>query len=134
MSVDYAFWESTEPLENEEAGQIYVDLLEGRGSDRVQPSPKIALLARRIESLWPTPAPGEEDDWVFASPHDEAEKYLAVAMVPSRAWNEWWVLRDLAHEYELVMYDPQIEHVYLPRRLSQKRTRARAKKKREERE
>lgn len=45
MSHDFAFWDSDEPLENDEAAEIYSALVECGASERVTPSPKIALLA-----------------------------------------------------------------------------------------
>jgi hypothetical protein len=59
-----------------------------------------------------------------------SESYVIVAIVPSRLWEVWPALGEFAKEHELVMYDPQQEHVFLPPKLSRKRTRSRAKKKR----
>lgn len=124
MSHDFAFWESDEPLESDEAGEIYAALAKAGTSPRVRPSPKIALLAREIESRWPVPGLGLEDDWPLASPPDMSEAYLIVCLVPSRLWDVWPALGQFAKEHELVMYDPQQQHVFLPPRLSRKRTRA----------
>jgi len=88
------------------------------------------LLAKDIESRWPLPAQGHEDDWPLAAPCEVAATHLVVNTVPSRLWDVWPALAQLAKQYELVMYDPQQSQVFLPRRLSQKRTRERAKKKR----
>ena len=129
MSHDFAFWDSDEPLESDEAGEIYAALAETGVSERVQPSAKIALLAREIESRWPAPGPGGEDDWPLASPLDVSEAHLIVCLTPSRVWEVWPALGEFAKRHELVMYDPQQQHVFLPTRLSRKRTRARAKKK-----
>ena len=125
MSHDFAFWESDEALENAAAGAIYSELAAGRVAARVKPSPKIALLAREIETRWPMPGPGLEDDWPLAAPPDVSDSHLIIAIVPSRLWDVWPILGRLAREKELVMYDPQQQHVFLPPRLSRKRTRAR---------
>jgi hypothetical protein len=130
MSHDFAIWESDEPLENDEAGAIYAALIENGASDRARPSAKIALLAKDISSLWPMPGAGHEDDWPLAAPPDVSEAHVVVCIVPSRLWDVWPTLGGLAKQYELVMYDPQQEHVFLPPRLSRRRTRVRAKKKR----
>jgi hypothetical protein len=130
MSRDFAFWDSDEPLESDEAGEIYTALAERGISERVRPSPKIALLAREITSRWPGPVRGREDDWPLASPPDVSDSHVIVAIVPSRLWDVWPKLGEFAKEHELVMYDPQQQHVFLPLKLSRKRTRARGKKKR----
>jgi hypothetical protein len=130
MSHDFAFWDSDEPLESDAAGEIYSALAASGTSERVRPSPKITLLAREIESRWPVPESGREDDWPLASPPDVSESHLIVCLSPSRLWDVWPTLGQFAREHELVMYDPQQQQVFLPPRLSQKRTRARAKMKR----
>jgi hypothetical protein len=130
MSHDFAFWDSDEPLESNEAGEIYAALAERGDSARVGPSPRIALLAREIASRWPVPGPGREDEWPLASPPDVSDSHVIVCLVPSRLWDVWPVLGQLAKEHELVMYDPQQQHVFLPPKLSRKRTRARSRKNR----
>ena len=55
---------------------------------------------------------------------------MIICLVPSRLWDVWPTLGRLAKEHELVMYDPQQRHVFLPSRLSRARTRVRARKKR----
>lgn len=132
MSHDFAFWYCEEPLESDEAGEIYAALVEIGTSPHVRPSTKIALLAREIESRWPVPGPGREDDWPLTSPPDVFGAHLIVCLVPSRLWDVWPALGQLAKEYELVMYDPQQQHVFLPPKLSRKRTKARARKRRPE--
>ena len=129
MSHDFAFWESKAPLENEEAGEIYDSLIENGSSDKVAPSAKIASLAEEITSRWPTPARGHEDQSPWAAPIDVSKSHLVVYIVPSRLWDIWPTLDSLAKQFELVMYDPQQSQVFLPKRLSQKRTRERAQKK-----
>jgi hypothetical protein len=129
MSHDFAFWDSDEPLENDEAHEIYAALAERGASERIRPSPKIGMLAREIESRWPAPSAGQEDEWPLASPPDLSESHLIVCLVPSRLWDVWPALGQLAKQHELVMYDPQQRHVFLPPRLRRKRTRARAKTK-----
>jgi hypothetical protein len=130
MSHDFAFWQSDEPLESDEAGEIYAALVETGFSERVRPSPVIALLAHEIESRWPMPGPGQEDQWPLAAGVEVSKSHLIVCLVPSRLMDVWPMLGQFAKEHELVMYDPQQQHVFLPLRLSRKRTRARAKKKR----
>ena len=133
MSHDFAFWESDEPLENEEAGEIFASLVQSGASERLKPSAKIALLAKDISSLWPMPLPGDsnEDDWPLAAPCEVSESHLHICIVPSRLWDVWPTVGTLAKDYELVMYDPRQEHVFLPGPLSRRRTRMRAKKKRQ---
>jgi hypothetical protein len=130
MSHDFAYWDSEEPLENDEAGEIYAALVETGVSEKVRPSPKIGLLARGIESRWPVPGPGREDGWPLAAPPEVSEAHLIVYLAPSRLGDVWPVLGEFAKAHELILYDPQQRHVFLPPRLSRKRTRARAKKKR----
>jgi len=130
LSHDFAFWESEEPLENEEAGEIYVSLIESGASEKIKPSAKIAMMETEINSRWPAPSLGLEDEWPWASPYDASDSFLIVSLVRSCVWDVWPILGKLAEQLELVMYDPQQEHVFLPRRLSRKRTRLRAKKKR----
>ena len=129
MSHDFAFWKSDELLESDEAGEIYAALAETGSSPRVRASPKIALLAREIESRWPAPSPGQEDGWPLASPPDVSAAHLIVCVAPSRLWDVWPVLGEFAKAHELVLYDPQQSYVFLPPRLSRERTRARAKAK-----
>jgi hypothetical protein len=112
MSHDFAFWDIDEPLESDEASAIYAALAKTGTSARVRPSPKIALLAREIESRWPVPGPGLEDDWPLAAQPDVSEAHLIVGIVPSRLWDVWPVLGQFAKEHELVMYDPQQHHVF----------------------
>ena len=121
--------DSDEPLESDAAGEIYVALAETGTSSRARPSAKIALLAREIESRWPVPGPGLEDDWPLASPPDVSAAHLIVCVVPSRLWDVWPALGAFAKAHELVLYDPQQSHVFLPPRLSRERTRERAKAK-----
>jgi hypothetical protein len=127
MSHDFAFWDSDEPLESEAAAEIYAALIEAGISPRVRPSDKIALLARDIASRWPLPEPGLEEDWPLASPPDVSETHLIVCIASSRLWDVWPKLGEFAKAHELVMYDPQQNHVFLPPLLSRKRTRERAK-------
>ncbi len=129
MSHDFAFWDSDEPLENDEAADIYAALLEKGACARAKPSAKIAQLAEQIATHWPDPDPGLEDDWPLAAPSEVSDSHLVICIVPSRRWDVWPIVGELARQLELVMYDPQQENVFLPRRLSQKRTRLRAKKK-----
>jgi hypothetical protein len=129
MSHDFAFWDTDEPLESHEAGEVYAALAERGTSNRVRPSPKIALLAREIETRWPAPRSGREDEWPLAAPPDVSEGHLIVCIVPSRLWDVWPALGEFAKTHELVMYDPQQSHVFLPPSLARKRTRARAKAK-----
>jgi hypothetical protein len=131
VSHDFAIWESDHPLENEEAAEIYTSLMQSGASDKVKPSAKIALLAKEIHSHWPKPRIGDEDESPWAAPLDVSKSHLAVFIVRSRVWDVWPILGQLAEQHELVLYDPQQEHVFLPRRLSRKRTRDRAKKKRQ---
>jgi hypothetical protein len=130
MSHDFAFWDSDSPLEDEEAGSIYSAISEDGSSEKAGPSAKIAILAQEIRSLWPQPDRGREDEWPLASPLEVSESHLIICLVPSRLWDIWPTLGQLAKEHELVMYDPQQRHVFLPARLSRARTRGRAKKKR----
>ncbi len=129
MSVDYAIWESEEPLEDDEAGAIYHSLMETGSSDRAKPSPKITQLAEEINSQWPDPGPGREDEWPFASPVEVSDSHVVICVVPSRDSDVTPIVARRARELELVWYDPQQQGVFLPRRLSQKRTRLRAKRK-----
>jgi hypothetical protein len=131
VSHDFAFWDGDDPLENEEAGKIFKSLIEEGNDERVKPSARIALLANEIETRWPMPGRGSEDDWPLAAPPDVSAAHMVVQIVPSRLWDVWPTLGQFAEQYELIMYDPQQEHVFLPRRLSRKRTRARAKRKRQ---
>jgi hypothetical protein len=108
---------------------IYSALAESGVSKRARPSAKIALLAREIESRWPIPSPGKQDDWPLAAPPDVSASHLIVCLVPSRLWDVWPALGQFAKVHEPVMYDPQQQQVFLPPRLSRKRTRARAKNK-----
>ena len=130
MSVDFAFWESNQPLEDDEAGEIYVALAESSRHPQVKPCAKIASMAEAIRRRWPMPATGNEDDWPLASPLDVSESHLIVCISPSKLWDVWPFIGEFAKQNELVMYDPQYDHVFLPKKLSQKRTRERAKRKR----
>jgi hypothetical protein len=130
VSHDFAFWDSDCPLENEEAGEVFKSIIDDLADERIKPSAKIALLANEIESRWPMPGRGSDDEWPLASPPDVSPFHLLIHIVPSHLWDVWPALGQLAQHYELVMYDPQQGHVFLPRRLSSKRTRVRAKKKR----
>ena len=130
MSHDFAFWESDEPIEDDEAAEAYISLLEKGTSEKAKPSVKIRQLAEEIASFWPVPGPGHEDDWPLAAPTEVSVSHLVICIVPSRLWDVWPPVGELAKQPELVMYDPQQDHVFLPRRLSRKRTRLRAKNKR----
>lgn len=133
MSHDFAFWDADEPLESDEAGKVYAELADRGVSDRViKPSPKIALLAREIEARWPVPDGGRLDEWPLASPPDVSSGHLIVCIAPSRLWDVWPALWEFAKALELVMYDPQQSHVFLPPGLSRKRTKARSKSKRQQ--
>ena len=55
MSHDFAFWDSDEPIESEEAEAIYSDISRNGISEKTRPSAKIAILAREIQSGWPHP-------------------------------------------------------------------------------
>jgi hypothetical protein len=130
ISVDFAFWESNRPLEDDEAEEIYLALTDTGRHPKVAATGKIAVMVDAIYARWPMPAKGNEDDWPFASPLDVSESHLIVCISSSRLWDVWPFVGDLAKQHELVMFDPQQECVFLPKRLSQKRTRERAKKKR----
>ena len=129
MSHDFAFWDSAEPLENVDAGEIFTALTKIGASERVMPSPKIAILAREIEARWPMPDAGREDEWPLSAPAFVSECFVIVCLAPSRIWDVWPALGEFAKQHELVMYDPQQQHVFLPPKLSRKRTMARSRKK-----
>lgn len=131
MSHDFAFWDTDAPLENEEADAIYQELCRAGTSPGTRPSEKIAFLAKEIETHWPVPDPGQEDDWPLASPPEVSDSHLIICLVPSRLWDVWSTLGDIAKAQELVMYDPQHQNVFLPTRLSRARTRLRAKRKKQ---
>jgi len=131
MSYDFAFWDTDDPLEDDEAREIYTSLGETAASERARPSAKIAQLAEKINAQWPDPPPGEEDDWPLASPIDVSDCYLLICITRSRLMDVWPIVSGFAKELELVYFDPQQDHVFLPSRLSQKRTRVRAKKKKQ---
>lgn len=129
MSHDFTFWQSDEPLEDDEAGEIFASLIRDGRSERARPSDRIASMAGEISALWPVPGQGRQDDWPLAAPPSVTECHIEVCIFPSRLWDVWPRLGQLAEQYELIMYDPQQAHVFLPRRLSRKRTRLRSKKK-----
>ena len=129
MSIDFAIWETEEPLEDDEASAIYDSLMETGSSERAKPSPKISQLAEEIKSRWPDPAPGREDEWPLAAPIEVSDSHIVICIVPSRRSEVGPIVANRARELELVWYDPQQQAVFLPTRLSQKRTRLRAKKK-----
>jgi hypothetical protein len=131
MSHDFAIWESQDPLEDEDAGQIYAELIKAGRSGRAHASDKISIVAQELNARWPEPPIGQEDNSPWSSPIDVDPSHLIVTIVPSRLWDVWPVLGELAKQHELVMYDPQQQTVFLPPRLSQKRTRLRAKQKRQ---
>lgn len=131
MSYDLCLWYTDQPLEDEEAGRIYAQLVENEQSEDAHPSDRIAPLAKELQARWPDPPPGREDDSPWSAPVDVSPSHLLVSIMPSRLWDVWPILGELARQNELVMYDPQQQCVFLPPRLSQKRTRARAKRKRE---
>lgn len=131
MSYDFALWESHEPLEDEDAGRIYAGLIKAGQSDGVQASDKIVRVANELTGRWPDPPAGREDESPWSAPIEASPSHLIVAIVPSRLWDVWPVLGELAKQHELVMYDPQQQAVFLPPRLSRKRTRVRAQRKRE---
>jgi hypothetical protein len=130
VSHDFTFWDSDEALEDHEASEIHSSLVRRNSHPRAKPSSKIAVLAQEIQARWPEPPPGREDEWPLASPLDVSESHLMVCLMPSRLWDVWPTLGQLAEQLELIMFDPQQDHVVLPRKLSRKRTRERAKKKR----
>ncbi len=84
MSHDFAFWDSDEPLESEEAGAIYYEISRNGVSEKIKPSTKVAILARDIQSRWPPPDPGREDEWPLAGPLEVSESYLIICLIPSR--------------------------------------------------
>ena len=49
---------------------------------------------------------------------DAAGLGFLICLVPSRLWHVWPALGQFAKDHELVMYDPQQQHVFLPPRLS----------------
>lgn len=124
MSHDFALWESDAPLEDAEARAIYLELVSKGSSPTVHPCSQIALVADKLRARWPENAAPDECPW--ASPLDQTDSYLLVALVPSRLWDVWPFLGELAKRHYLVMFDPQQEHVFLPEALSRKRTRKRA--------
>ncbi len=132
MSHDFVFWETDDPLEDDEAREIYISLLETGASERARPSAKIAQLAEKINAQWPDPPSGKEDEWPLAAPIEVSDCHLVICIVPSRLWDVWPIVGGFAKELELVEFDPQQNAVFLPRRLSQKRTRVRAKKKQQQ--
>jgi hypothetical protein len=129
MSYDFALWEIREPLEDAEAGRVYGELIETGRSDSIQASDKIGIVASELQTHWPPPPAGREDESPWSAPMDVSPSHLIVTIVPSRLWDIWPVLGQLAKEHELVMYDPQQQAVFLPPRLSKQRTRLRAKRK-----
>lgn len=132
MSVDMIFWESEEPLEDEDGDEIYARIMNSQSDDRIVASTKLAEMAREIERRWPMPANDDDaDEWPFAANVELSDCQLQVCLVPSRQFEVGSEIARLGARLELVHYDPQQEAVFLPTRLSRKRTRVRAKKKAE---
>src|SRR5256885_2051495 len=98
MSHDFALWDSDTPLEDGEAGLIYRSLVDTGSSDKVRPSAKIAGVVQEIQTRWPDPGPGREDDWPLAAPVDTNGSFVIVCIVPSRLWDVWPFLGELAKQ------------------------------------
>lgn len=91
MSHDFAFWMSGDPLEDEDARQIYVQLAEKGAHPQVSPSASVAAMYRDVVSLSPELSDENVDDSPWASKLDVAPTHLIVAIVPSRLWDVWRV-------------------------------------------
>src|SRR5581483_928194 len=96
MSHDFALWASDDPLENEEAHKIYLALAESGKCDAIKPSPKIAALLQDLVAKWPELNASNVDQSPWASPFATSDSHAIVAIAPSRVWDVWPFLGDLA--------------------------------------
>ena len=135
MSFDIAIWASEDSLEDEDAEKIYQELAKTGKSGALSPSPKIAVLIEELSARWPELSSYDDasiDESPWMSNFDKSDSHLIVTFSQSRLYDVWPFLDSLAKKHELILYIPVASYgVYLPPRLSRKRTRLRAKRKKE---
>jgi hypothetical protein len=129
VSYDFAVWASDLPLEDDEACAIYQRLVEGDSSGLPR-APALETVQQALFRSWPADAK-DPDTVPWASKHASDGAYLIVTVVPSRMPEIFRAIGGLTKEHGLVLYDPQQNAVFLPRRLSRARTRLRAKRRAE---
>ncbi|WP_340540911.1 hypothetical protein [Nocardioides sp. GXZ039] len=116
MSFDLAVWEGPRPASDEEAAQVYEQLMERMETaiddDPVPPSPRIRSYVDALLARWPdlTDDGSEDSPWadgpMIANAFGEA---IYFSMVWSRAEEASEFAARTAAEHGLVCFDPQSE-------------------------
>jgi len=128
MSFDLGVWCSDEPLTDEDAGDLYVNLCEQKWIPIGENAAVDAFykeLPNRYPEIDTVPEEGLENcPWSCA--HNRSELHVLIAMTWSSSAEIAPVVLALAAKHGLVCYDPQESKVHLPSQLKPRPSRLRS--------
>jgi hypothetical protein len=117
MSFDLGVWYSQKRIPNEEAAELYARLCDGDTSG-VVPHPAIDAFYAELTSKHPEIDTATEekidDDCPWSCKLDHSSSHVITSCVWPKATYVYELVRDLARNHGLVLYDPQSEEVIYP--------------------
>jgi hypothetical protein len=110
VSYDLAFWEGPRPTDDDEASQLFDELMDQveAAPEEVPPTPAIQALIDALETRWP----GDDPDAPWASyplVDDAHGGVLYVNLVYGRPDQDLEFMAATARRLGLVCFDPQLE-------------------------
>ncbi|HEX6477524.1 MAG TPA: hypothetical protein VF043_01670 [Ktedonobacteraceae bacterium] len=116
MSFDLGFWYEDQPITAEQALQVYGQLCESNDTV-VKPHPNIALFLQAVSQHYPpiSDYPEEKlEECPWSVQWDVTSGSVIFCMTWPAGRNLASLFIQLAHEHDLVCYNPQGSEVYLP--------------------
>ncbi|BCL79227.1 hypothetical protein ccbrp13_16920 [Ktedonobacteria bacterium brp13] len=116
MSFDLSFWYEDQPITAEQALQVYEQLCESNDTV-VKPHPNIALFLQAVSQHYPpiSDYPEEKlEECPWSVQWDVTSGSVIFCMTWPAGRNLATHFIQLAHEHDLVCYNPQRSEVYLP--------------------
>jgi hypothetical protein len=113
VRYDLAVWEGERPADDEIARDVYNAMMELMEKDAdVPPTPRIRAYVDALLERWPNINESEDSPWSTSPLIDEAnDSLIYFPMVFSMAEEASAFAADVASEYGLVCYDPQLERL-----------------------
>ena len=119
MSYDLGVWHSDLPLDDEQAGDLYVKLCEERWAPTEENAATLAFY-NELSTRYPEidDVSGKDlDDCPWSCPHDRSGLHVLMTIRWSKYGEVTPVVYELAERHDLVCYNPQEGKVRLPNRL-----------------
>lgn len=110
MSYDLAFWDGPRPADDDEAAQVFEELMDAmeESDEDVPPTAPIRALIDELESHWPGDDP--KAPWAsFPLAGDAQGGTLYVNLVFGRPDADLEFMASVARRLNIVCFDPQLE-------------------------